>query len=66
MYEPQDKHNSDMRMKRGMEILQSNGKSITENEDGSFSVPSQMQTSIVYDGLVQFGFVPVLILKPER
>jgi hypothetical protein len=53
-------------MKRGMEILQSNGKSITENEDGSFSVPSQMQTSIVYDGLVQFGFVPVLILKPER
>jgi hypothetical protein len=25
---------SDMPMKRGMEILQSNGKDITENEDG--------------------------------
>jgi transposase-like protein len=36
-------------MKRGMEILQNNGKSITENEDGSFSVPSQTQTSLVYE-----------------
>ncbi|MGC1930987.1 MAG: DDE-type integrase/transposase/recombinase, partial [Candidatus Nitrosopolaris sp.] len=42
-------NNSDMRMKRGMEILQSSGKSITENEDGIFSVPSQTQTSIVYE-----------------
>jgi putative transposase len=42
-------NNSDVRVKRGMEILQSNGKSITENEDGSFSVPSQTQTSIVYE-----------------
>src|SRR6266516_3714899 len=40
---------SDMRMKRGMDIFQSNGKSITENEDGSFSVPSQTQTSLVYE-----------------
>jgi len=36
-------------MKRGMEIFQSNGKSITENEDGSFSVPSQTQSSIASD-----------------
>lgn len=40
---------SEMRMKRGMEIFQSNGKSISENEDGSFSVPSQTQASIVYE-----------------
>ena len=34
-------NNSDMRMKRGLAILESHGKSIVENEDGSFSVPSQ-------------------------
>ncbi|MFL6524427.1 MAG: DDE-type integrase/transposase/recombinase [Nitrososphaera sp.] len=32
---------SDARMTRGLELLQSNGKSIIENADGSFSVPSQ-------------------------
>jgi hypothetical protein len=36
-------------MKRGMEIFQSNGKSIAENRDGSFSVPSQTQSSIIYE-----------------
>lgn len=38
---PETKHDSDMRMKRGLALLESNGKSIVENEDGSFSVPSQ-------------------------
>jgi hypothetical protein len=40
-------NDSDMRMTRGMEILQS--ETITENEDGSFSVPSQTQSSITYE-----------------
>ncbi len=32
---------SEARMKRGLALLQSNGKSIKENTDGSFTVPSQ-------------------------
>jgi putative transposase len=32
---------SDTRMMRGLELLQNNGKSITENADGSFTVPSR-------------------------
>jgi transposase-like protein len=34
-------HESDARMKRGLALLESNGKSILENADGSFTVPSQ-------------------------
>jgi len=41
-------NNSDMRMTRGMEMLQ-NGKTIVENEDGSFSVPSQTQVNKFYE-----------------
>jgi transposase-like protein len=38
----QDNNESEAQMKRGLELLQSNGKSIRENaEDGSFAVPSQ-------------------------
>jgi hypothetical protein len=41
-------NNSDMRMKRGLEILQT--KTITENVEGSFSVPSPTHSSgIVYE-----------------
>jgi hypothetical protein len=32
---------SEARMKRGLVLLENNGKSITENADGSFVVPSQ-------------------------
>ena len=32
---------SDARMTRGLALLQNNGKSILENADGSFAVPSQ-------------------------
>jgi putative transposase len=41
-------NNSDMRMMRGMEMLQ-NGKTISENEDGSFSVPSQTHVNKFYE-----------------
>ena len=42
------RNNSNMRMKRGIEILQT--KTITENADGSFSIPSQTHASgIVYE-----------------
>jgi len=37
----QDNTYSDARMKRGLALLESNGKSILENADGSFAVPSQ-------------------------
>jgi len=40
----QIKNDSDARMTRGMDILEN--KKISENEDGSFSVPSQTGTSI--------------------
>jgi transposase-like protein len=40
---------SEMRMKRGMEMFQTNGKSIAENADGSFSIPSQTQSAMVYE-----------------
>jgi putative transposase len=34
-------NDSEARMKRGLALVESNGKSITENADGSFAVPSQ-------------------------
>ena len=37
-----------MRMKRGMDMLQ-NGKTVTENDDGSFSVPSQTHANKFYE-----------------
>ncbi|MGE5662672.1 MAG: DDE-type integrase/transposase/recombinase [Ignavibacteriales bacterium] len=43
----------DARMTRGMEMLH-NGKTITENEDGSFSVPSQTSTNKFYE-IMLFG-----------
>ena len=46
-------NDSNMRMMRGMDMLQ-NGKTITENEDGSFSVPSQTHVNKFYE-VVLFG-----------
>src|SRR6266540_1291010 len=46
-------NDSDARMTRGMEMLQ-NGKTITENEDGSFSVPSQTSANKFYEVML-FG-----------
>jgi len=42
-------NDSDMRMKRGLAIFENNGKSIIENEDGSFSVPSQQTHGHTYE-----------------
>jgi putative transposase len=46
-------NNSHKRMTKGMEMLQ-NGMTITENQDGSFSVPSQTQTNKFYEVML-FG-----------
>jgi putative transposase len=46
-------NNSDVRMMRGMDMLQ-NGKTISENEDGSFSVPSQTRANKFYEVML-FG-----------
>jgi len=45
---PVAENDSDMRMKRGLAIFES-GKSIVENEDGSFSVPSQQTHGKSYE-----------------
>ncbi|HEX6253060.1 MAG TPA: SWIM zinc finger family protein [Nitrososphaera sp.] len=34
-------HDSEARMTRGLALLKNNGKSIIENADGSFAIPSQ-------------------------
>ncbi|MFL6309790.1 MAG: transposase, partial [Nitrososphaera sp.] len=39
---------SDARMTRGLALLENNGKSIIENADGSFAVPSQTN-DIIYE-----------------
>lgn len=49
MYNTQDKQDSDTRMKRGMAIFQSQDKTIRENEDGSFAIPSQTSANTVYE-----------------
>jgi hypothetical protein len=40
-------NNSEARMKRGMAILETNR--IDEQRDGSFAVPSQTSTKIIYE-----------------
>lgn len=40
------KNESEARMKRGLELLESSGKRIKENEDGSFAVPSQTSSTV--------------------
>lgn len=55
-------------MTRGIEMLH-NGKTITENEDGSFSVPSQTSTDKFYEIMllvVKDSFATVLIFSIER
>lgn len=41
MNQKQFVNESEARMTRGLELLENNGKSILENADGSFAVPSQ-------------------------
>lgn len=61
----QDKNDLDMRMKRGLAIIQNNGKSIVENEDGSFlSHPSRRMVKPMKSGyLGTNSFAPVLTLS---
>ena len=47
--EPQN--SSDARMTRGLAIFETKGRKIKENEDGSFSVPSQTSIGSFYGSL---------------
>jgi hypothetical protein len=54
-------------MTRGLALLENNGKSINENADGSFAVPSQRAIRLMKSGyLVTDSFAPVLILNIVR
>lgn len=47
--QPETKGGNDERMTRGLLLFQKKGKSITENEDGSWTVPSQFDSSKSYE-----------------
>jgi hypothetical protein len=52
---------SDARMMRGLTLLQNNGKSIIENLDGSFAVPSQTSDKTYEVTLLGDRYVSVLL-----
>ena len=47
--ENSSKPESDARMTRGLVIFEQKGKNISENQDGSFSVPSQSNPELTYE-----------------
>jgi transposase-like protein/predicted nucleic acid-binding Zn finger protein len=57
MQTPENNHASQARMKRGLELLESNGKQITENSDGSFQVPSQTSSKLYEVRLIGQNYV---------
>ncbi len=46
---PENKGNSDARMTRGLSLFENKGRKIRENEDGSFTVPSQTSNDLSYE-----------------
>ena len=63
----QDNNESEARMTRGLALIQSNGKSILENADGSLPSPLRRVIKLMKLGyLVTGSFAPVLTLSIAR